>query len=167
MRFQSLSACALLVLCCASALGQTSDDLRTKYGLPVDDAFKVRPGVRMKVTYGVDGRACEMVIESIVTASGNRPSRVLSAELAEELIGELVPVAGRGEKSDSYGFTLWTGQQGQTDFSYENVSIHYLIRKRKLFIEWQKRGCKQQVGRMRRQSNNGMHPTANGAALIR
>jgi hypothetical protein len=166
MRFQFLSACALLVLCCASALGQTSDDLRAKYGPPVDDAFKVRPGVRMKVTYGVDGRACEMVLESVVTESSGGPSRDLSEELAEDLISELVPVTGRGEKSGSYGFTLWTGQQGQTDFSYENVSIHYLIRKRILFIEWQNRGCKQEVGRIRRRSNNGMHPTADTPAVM-
>ncbi len=160
---QYLSACALLVLCCASALGQTSDDLRAKYGKPVNDTFKVRSGVRMKVTYGVDGRACVMAVESV---AGGSHTHVLSAKLAEELIGELVPVASRGKKSNSYGLTLWTGQQGQTDYSYEHVSIRYLIRKGMLFIEWQNRGCKQEVGRLRRQSNNGMHPTADTLLLI-
>jgi hypothetical protein len=142
MKSQILLVFTLLALCCVSVFGQTSSELQTRYGTPVEETFKVRNVLLMTVKYAADGRACEMVFEGVKRESANSNS-ALSENLVLELIDEFVPLAERGEKSKFYGLTLWTGQEGQTNYSYENVFIHYFIRQKKLFIEWQNRKCKQ------------------------
>jgi hypothetical protein len=144
MKSQLLCACALLALCCVPSFGQTSDNLQAKYGAPTGDTYRVRPGVLMRVKYADDRRVCDMVLANEAPPSDGEWNVLLSEGLAKELVDELVSAGERGGKSKFYGLTLWTGQEGQTNYNYENVSIHYFIRKKMLFVEWQNRGCKRE-----------------------
>jgi hypothetical protein len=131
----------LLLLPGLPAAAQTSADLEKKYGAPVT-FYEVRPGLLLSAKYSNSGQVCKMVIERMrKTESGVTLESTLTDELAKELIGELVPAPGRGEKDKFYGLTLlFRGEV--TSYAYENVSIA-LRGKAVLVIEWKYRPCKQ------------------------
>jgi hypothetical protein len=88
-------------------------ELRSRYGQPDADNFRVRPGIGLLVEYGPDGLACEMKIEPDPTP--------LTSNLANEILDEAIPPRGRG-RSVNGGETLagW----GMIEFrEYENVTI--------------------------------------------
>jgi hypothetical protein len=123
MKYHILYAGMLLALLSVPALGQNSADFEAKYGPPIK-AFEVRPGVLMTARYAADGRVCEMVLERQNTPGPSvKLTSILEERLVEELIDELVPVAERGERSRFYGLTLLSGRSGQTNYSYEKVTI--------------------------------------------
>ena len=131
----------LLLLTVVPAAAQTSADLEKKYGPPVT-LYAVRPGVFLSAKYSDSGQVCKMVIERMRrTESGGTIESTLTVELVKELIDELVPVPGRGEKDKFYGLTLFFGTE-ITSYAYENVSIA-LRGKTVLVIEWKNRPCKQ------------------------
>ena len=88
----------LLLLTCAIAAGQTGDDLRQKYGAPISETFKVRPDIRVTVSYDKKGKVSEMVVEPQLdgTIIKSRYRRIKS-EMLKEVIDELVPLSQRGK----------------------------------------------------------------------
>lgn len=97
---------------CPSA-SQKSSELRSRYGQPNAERFRVRPGIRLAVEYGSDGLACEMKIEPDETP--------LLFKTAEEILDEAIPPSGRGklvnggETRGGWGMIEWR--------EYENVTI--------------------------------------------
>ncbi len=88
----------LLLLTCAVVAAQTAGDLRQKYGMPISETFKVRPDIRVTVSYDKKGKVSEMLIEPALdgTIIKSRYRRIKS-ELLKEIIDELVPPNQRGK----------------------------------------------------------------------
>jgi hypothetical protein len=87
-----------LLLTCSIAAGQTGGDLRRKYGLPISETFKVRPDVKVIVSYDRNGKASEMVIEPQLDATIIKSRyRRIKSKMLKEIIDELVPPDQRGK----------------------------------------------------------------------
>lgn len=111
----------VLVLSAAGVAAQSSTALQSKYGSPLD-AFVIRPGLLMTVTYAAEGKICEMYVVEARTPGSNVGLRTpLTPETVPKLIDELVPVNERGNK------LRWpvqsTGMTATAFYNYENVSI--------------------------------------------
>jgi hypothetical protein len=88
----------LLLLICTSASSQTQDSLRAKYGKPVSETFKARPGINVNVTYSSTGEAREMIIAPELPDTPIKSSMVtIDNELVRGIIDELVPLKERGK----------------------------------------------------------------------
>lgn len=111
----------VLALTAGTVVGQTSSELRSKYGSP-EDAFVIRPGLLMTARYDADGKVCESYIIEGHTPGSNIGLRTpLTPETVPALIDELVPQGERGSKlrwpAQTQGMTL------QVVYKFENVSI--------------------------------------------
>jgi hypothetical protein len=93
---------------------QKSAELRSRYGPPDADNFRVRPGIGLLVEYGSDGEACEMQIDP-----GKTP---LSFELANEILEEAVPPSTRGALINGPGSFQATCAMSETR-EYDNVKL--------------------------------------------
>ena len=124
---------AFLTIFPLSVLGQTTEELKDKYGTPIE-AYLVRPNVFMTVKYGDDGQVSEMVLEKRhTTNSGINLDPYFSEEQIKELIDELAPIHKRGERTDinplrgnysGYLDTLVSGRITITEQIYEHVIIN-------------------------------------------
>lgn len=78
--------------------GQTSNDLRQKYGAPVSETFKVRPDVVVTVAHAKTGEICEMLIAPQLPSTPIKSNgAVLKSKVLDEIIDELVPASQRGK----------------------------------------------------------------------
>jgi hypothetical protein len=114
----------VLLLTAGAVVAQTSAELKSKYGPPVE-AFVIRPGLLMAARYARDGRVCEMyVIEARTPGSHIGRRTPLTPETAPALIEELVPETERGGKlpwpASSQGTTI------QISYRYENVTSEFV-----------------------------------------
>ena len=100
----------------------TASDLTARYGEPVARRFKVRPDIRLAVTYGEDKAACEASLgpmRSIIPR--DEPTKYVRPEIATEIIDEVLPEADRGTLlSDVVGKSSCKDLQTQ---DYANVTI--------------------------------------------
>jgi hypothetical protein len=71
--------------------GQSSAELRHKYGTPISETFVVRPGINATATYGKSGRIVEWLIQARNTDLIKSRGRTLSQESVKAVIDELVP----------------------------------------------------------------------------
>ena len=116
------SAIFVLLIVCAAAYPQSRGDLRSKYG-PPSEAYEVRPNVLMTVVFGVDGQACEMVIEARHTSkAGINGNDLIPLPIAEEILNEVAPVERRVKGGRAITFS--GGCSSMTSYEYENVSIY-------------------------------------------
>jgi hypothetical protein len=99
----------------AAAWVQTAADLTAKYGAPVAGAYNVGAGARLKVTFGVAGRACTLNVQP--TKEGGS----FSDDLAMKLENELAPVSARHGKPKSMLTSMSSISKMNT--RYENVAI--------------------------------------------
>lgn len=88
----------MILLTCVAAVGQTSSDLRLKYGAPISETFRVRPDIIVTVSYDKNSKVSEMVIEpqpdaTIIKSRHNR----IKSQMLQEIIDELVPPEKRGK----------------------------------------------------------------------
>jgi len=151
MRIRFLIIGFALALTSTSVYGQTSSDLEKKYGTPVK-AFEVHRGVLLLAKYAESGQVCEMVLENRhKTESGFDLDEMLTDDVLERLIDELVPASERGRRDSSYGWSMALGQSTQTNYSYENVEIisggvrspDKVEKNMVILIRWKNRQCKQ------------------------
>lgn len=114
-------ASLLICVSCACA-GQSSQELRSRYGNPDVERFIVRPNVRAAVEYGADGAACQVVIQAERTlVPMEQPIKYLRPETVTDLLEELVPVRGRGREFGTLDEHMGC-VHGET-VEYENVVI--------------------------------------------
>jgi hypothetical protein len=113
------------VFAAASALAQSADDLKTKYGEPFK-AYEISPGIMMTVTFDESGQASEMRIER---HEATEKMIYLDADIqpAKEIVDELVPVSERGAKVDKDLITI-SGVGGDRLERYENIDITYFFK---------------------------------------
>jgi hypothetical protein len=151
----------------ASALGQTSTELASKYSqVP---AYEIRPGILMTARYAEDGQVCEMVIEKRhETPAKTDLSSAIPRQVVKQLIDELVPPAERGKPSKPYfkedAESTISGGVEDRESDFENVSIKVVGSVSQscdsgdevIVIRWKKRACgaSKTVGSALRKSSN-------------
>lgn len=134
---------SVLALYPASAWGQTSAEIEKKFGTPVT-AFEVERGVLMLPKYDGSGQICEAVLEnSHRTDKGFDFGSALTDWMIGNIVEKLMPAAERGEKSKHYG---WSLMRGQTDYSYENLTVIRVEQRGNpsntaVLISWKNRPC--------------------------
>jgi hypothetical protein len=151
MRFLTHGTFAIMVLLGAIDVvsGQTSAQLRAKYGapqmielkenLPVVERFLVRPNIQMTIRYTTNGEPCEAVLEPVPnsTPKTGRPEYALKGDYmstaeVKKLIDEILPIEKRGKKLSEGKFnggdpemTLHhPGCTGLYHVSFEHARIH-------------------------------------------
>jgi len=138
-----------LLFVTAASWGQTSADLDRKYRKVT--SYELQPGILMLPQYAEDGNVCEMFVER------HPASHILSATFSKEevtnIINELVPEPQRGLDLKTGKYEQWlkttiTGTIMDTEYSYENISIHVYGTTRPepsgdmlIVIKWLKRAC--------------------------
>jgi hypothetical protein len=151
----------ILLLICGAAIGQTSSDLRQRYGPPASETFKVRPEIIVTVIYDEAGKVSEMVIEpQLDTTLIKSQYKRIKSQMLKEIIDELVPPKVRGK------FVMGTflnmtclpenDCQGASD-EYENVIVYRNggnDAHRYATIQWKKLGPK-----IMAPHNNSFNPT--------
>ena len=138
----------LVAIVCVTVLGQTSDDLRQKYGSPLKESYLVRPGILVTVTYSKDGQICEMMIEPQPPSTPIKSSdeRIRSIVL-NEIIDELVPIKERGKHLGSSFLNLTCLPRNDCAGTGESYEKLYIYRNggddlhRYATIQWKNKGC--------------------------
>ncbi len=139
----------MMLLTCAVAVGQTSNDLRQKYGATVSETFKVRPSIVVTVTHAKTGEVCEMLIAPQLPSTPIKSNgTVLKSKVLNEIIDELVPANQRGKflmgsflnltclpDNDCAG----TGEDYERVYIYRNGGIDA---HRYATIQWKGSACK-------------------------
>lgn len=155
---QSIGA-MLLLLCLASTANstkaQTADELRTRY--PIMTAYQVRPGIVMTAKFAPDGQVCEMTIERrhLTAKAIDLDNPLMSDELTNKILDELVPASERGKEPTGYAKWLSTDVLGPpgdlmliTTNKYQNITVELDGISSKcasgtavMTITWKKRPC--------------------------
>ena len=111
-----------------TAVCQSRDELKTKYGAPTSETFTVRPGIGVTATYASTGQITELLISRQTPYYIKSMGKTLSQDILKEIIEELVPSAGRGK------FLISTFENIHclplddcvgTSESYERLTIYY------------------------------------------
>ena len=106
-----------LLLVTFSAVSQTTDELRKKYGLPDAEFFVVRSGITVTARYAANGRACEILIEPKrpLMPDKDHPA-TMSPETSTKIIDEIVPLSQRGPFIRDITFTGGCSSLRVTDY---------------------------------------------------
>ena len=112
----------LILLTCSAIFAQSKAELTKRYGVPVEGAYRVRPGIVATPKYAPTGQIAELVISAETPGAGLRPENMTA------LLDELVPPRKRGKfviaefhnvtclpKNDCWG----------TEDHYKKVDIYY------------------------------------------
>jgi hypothetical protein len=137
----------LLLGITVTAAGQTSAELSAKFHPVI--SYEVRPGIVMTPKYASDGQVCEMVLERRhKTETSINFDVLLSKELIEELVDQLVPKIERGKDLTELLNSTIDGGFVTTEYAYENVLIKVYGTTRPqpsgdmvVIITWRKRVC--------------------------
>jgi hypothetical protein len=141
-----MKALAMILLTCTAVCAQSSSELKTKFGDPVAESFRIRPGIILTANYDSAGKVAELVISPDVPAPIKTRNATLSFDTVNAIVDELVPVSERG-KAGFAGFAN-IGCLPEDDCygsfsSYEKVFIYYNGGKRGQIvyatISWKKR----------------------------
>jgi hypothetical protein len=119
----------MAILTCTAMVGQTRDELKTKYANAVSETFVVRPGIGVTATYSSTGRIVELLISRqnanlIKSRSGN----ALSSDILKMIINELVPMPERGKYLMGRFLNIQCLPQGDcvgSEEDYERLTIYY------------------------------------------
>ena len=112
-------------------IGQSRDELRRKYGDPVSETFRLRPGVSVTATYAANGRIMELLIspEAQGFIKSQSLGRLMSQDLLRALVDELLPGSVRGKfvigGLDDTAGCLPTDVCGGSFEKYEKATIFY------------------------------------------
>jgi hypothetical protein len=71
--------------------------MRTRFGDPVAETFRIRPGVILTVKYDSTGKVSELVVAAEVSGSIKTRNTTLSFETVNAIVKELVPESERGK----------------------------------------------------------------------
>jgi hypothetical protein len=85
----------IVLFTCTALVGQTRDKLKRKYGEPVSETFKVRPGIVVTVTYGTAGHITELLITPQTTDLIKSRNALLNKADVKAIIDQLVPSSRR------------------------------------------------------------------------
>jgi len=131
-------AVAALILCVASAFGQTASDLETKYGKPVKNAYSVSEHVLMEPEYASDGKVCRMrLYPKGIPTNPNHEFVALPFEEVKDTLNQLVPLNARGARQGSFGIIDTTGGGvAWMDYPYENVKFTFYFLYRVDDLSW-------------------------------
>ena len=103
---------------------QTCESLLRNYGHPQEGGYVIRPGLVLKARFANDGHFCRIDIQpKSAEVEGGGPSGVMSSEIAEELVNEVLPVPERG-KLITNGVTKSSCLSVQW-FLYQQVSVSF------------------------------------------
>ncbi len=106
-------------------LSQTTSDLRQKYGPPDDSGrYLVRPGIGMTVRIDEAGVTRDITIRPIEPAASSpkfKNASTMKAELAKEILDEVVPVSRRGRYKGTGNAEF--GCTSVVHMEYENAII--------------------------------------------
>jgi hypothetical protein len=70
----------------------TPTDFRKRYGAPVCETYRVRPGIVATVSYGKSGHACEIVVTPNQSGGMIKTRGVtIDSKLLTEVLDEIVP----------------------------------------------------------------------------
>jgi hypothetical protein len=137
------------VLSCVIIAAQTSNDLSQKYGGPLSQTFKVRPGIVVTVTHAKTGEICEMLITpQLPTSSIKSSGAVLKSKELDEVVEELVPKDQRGKflMGSFLNLTcLPDNDCGGMEEDYERVNIYRnggIDAHRYATVQWKDNACK-------------------------
>jgi hypothetical protein len=74
-------------------------ELTAKYGPPEVERYRVTPEVNLTVAYGRDRTVCQLLVEprtaSVLETAPTGEPRTISADLADDLLNELLPLGVR------------------------------------------------------------------------
>jgi hypothetical protein len=96
---RSILGIVFFVAALATFPGDTSQTLLKRYGAPISETYRVRPGVVASARYGASGRACAIVVEPEQPHCPlNNPKNTIGDYgQADAILKELVPETERGE----------------------------------------------------------------------
>ena len=120
-----------LLLLALPALAQTRTEFRQRYESPKADIYLVRQGIIMSVKFAASplwkDYACEATIKPKNTAASKAgDSEVMSSELLEQLIAEVMPIERRGKLINQ--LSVNGGCNGLSISIYENVTVSHVTR---------------------------------------
>ena len=112
-----------LFLCCSYfCAGQTSQDLRSRYGSPDVERFIARPDITATVEYGNNGSMCQVVIEALKPlVRRDQTLRHIRSDAVSAIIEEIVPRNSRGRELNTLKEYMGCAHGETTE--YENVVI--------------------------------------------
>src|SRR3954471_15540690 len=127
-----IGATFLLLLAALPAFTQTSAEFKKKYKQLDETHYLIRPEVVFDAEF-VDGQICKIVIEpkSIFEASKKSngikqlPDNIMQTKTAEEVIEELLPVAGRGRLVHSGSFESGCNEVRMEEYEYVLISRNF------------------------------------------
>lgn len=140
-----------LLLLTLPVLAQTKTEFRQKYESPKADTYLVRQGIIMSVKFAATplwrNYPCEATIKpEKVTALNAKSSEVMSPELVEQIINEVIPLEQRGKLINQ--LMVNGGCTGVNISIYENVTISRTTRCKEQgggtyqgWIKWQSMWC--------------------------
>ena len=117
----------LILFTFAAIFGQSKDELTKKYGAPIAETFKMRPGIIATARYASTGQVTELVI-SAETPGIIKSRTALSLETMKSVLDELVPGSKRGKYviGEFMNVTCLPQDDCQgTHELYEKVDIYY------------------------------------------
>ena len=146
---ESMRTIIVIVLSCVIIAAQTSNDLRQKYGAPLSETFKVRPGIVVTVTRAKTGEICEMLITPQLPVTPIKSSGAfLKSKTLDEVVNELVPRDQRGKflMGSFLNLTcLPENDCGGTGEDYERENIYRkggIDEHRYATIQWKDNACR-------------------------
>jgi hypothetical protein len=108
-----------LVVLVPLAVSQTSDELRAKYGSPLQEQFMLQPKIALAATYAENGEACQLKILPMYSLEARNDA--MSTDSVSSLIEGLVPLATRGALINQT--VTEAGCNTFTIMEYANVTI--------------------------------------------
>jgi hypothetical protein len=116
----------LLTLSASLSFGQTSADIETRYGRPLN-SYSVTEFVWMTPEYAADGQVCRMrLYPKRVSGNTNIFIKELPFDDYKTVVDQLVPIETRGpKKQTSDGGWVTGGGSIWATFTYEKVRITY------------------------------------------
>ena len=119
----------MAILTCTAMVGQTRDEVKTKYGSAVSETFIVRPGIGVTATCSSTGRIVELLISRQNTdLIKSRNGNALNNDILKAIINELVPMPKRGKYLMGSLLNVDCLPQGDcvgVKEDYERLTIYY------------------------------------------
>jgi hypothetical protein len=82
---------------CAIIVGQSKDELKRKYGEPISETFRVRPGITATARYASNGQIAELLIAPETPYLIKSRNKTISQDTLKKILDELVPGSERGK----------------------------------------------------------------------
>jgi hypothetical protein len=116
----------ILELSSYSALGQTANEIASKYGEPIK-AYTVSEHIWMTPEYNVEGGMCKVrLYPRRIDANANFLYPKLPFEELVIVLNQLAPPESRGPKKEPFGVTVSGGGASWTTYTYEKVVFTFI-----------------------------------------